>query len=289
MPDFLEERISGLVRMGASYVDEYAVDVVTTAGGQEYRSMIHPLPRRRFDISYLLDNETTYRELLGVYHRAHGRFAGFRVRCADEWSSNSRLAVPTAFDQPCALVSAGVYQLRKYYGRDKAAGATGYAYRNIYKPVAGTVLLSIGATAIRAADYSINTTTGRVTLAANKSWAITGISKASSAVLTIPGHSHAVGESVQVSGVSGMTEINGLRGLITSIAGSAVTVAINSSAFSTYTSGGVTNTRPQSGETVAAGYEFDFPVRFNTALPVGMDFPGYRVVDGVELIELLNP
>lgn len=85
MPDFLEERISGLVRMGASYGDDYAVDIVQTAGGQEYRSLIHPFPVRRFDVSYLLDTEKTYNELQALYHRAHGRFAGFRVRCVDEY------------------------------------------------------------------------------------------------------------------------------------------------------------------------------------------------------------
>lgn len=289
MPEFLEERISGLVRMGASYVDEYAVDIVTTAGGQEFRTLVHPFPVRKFDVSYMLDAAATYAELQALYHRAHGRFAGFRARCADEWSSASRVGVPSAFDQSCGLVSAGVYQLRKYYGTDKASGASGYAYREIKKPVAGTVLLGIGATAIRSADYTVDTTTGRITLAANKTHAITGISKASQAVLTFASHSHVVGESIHISGVAGMTQINGLRALITNVAGMNVTVAINSTAFGTYTSGGVTSTRPQSGETVTAGFEFDFPVRFNTALPIGQDFVNMRPVEGVELIELLQP
>jgi hypothetical protein len=44
-----------------------------------------------------------------------------------------------------------------------------------------------------------------------------------------------------------------------------------------------------SGEAITAGFEFDFPVRFNTTLPIGQDYPNYRPVDGVELIELLQP
>lgn len=289
MPDFLEERISSLIRMGSSYVDDYAVDIVTTSGGQEYRSLVHPFPVRKFDVSYLLDNNQTYAELQAIYHRAHGRFAGFRARCFDEWSSNGRTGTPTAFDQPMGLVSAGVYQLRKLYGTDKAAGATGYAYREIKKPVSGTVRVAIGATEIRNDDWSVDATTGRVTFAADKTVAITGISKASSAVLTVGANSFAVGESVQVSGVVGMTDINGMRGLVTARDTTTITVAINSTAFSTYTSGGVVHTRPQPGESVTAGFEFDFPVRFNTTLPIGQDYPGYRAVDGVELIELLNP
>ena len=289
MPDFLEERISSLIRMGSSYVDDYAVDIVTTSGGQEYRSLVHPFPVRKFDVSYLLDNNQTYAELQAIYHRAHGRFAGFRARCFDEWSSNGRVGTPTAFDQPMGLVSAGVYQLRKLYGTDKAAGATGYAYREIKKPVSGTVRVAIGATEIRAADWSVDATTGRVTFAADKTVAITAITRAASAVLTVGANSFAVGESVQVSGVVGMTQINGMRAMITARDTTTITVAINSTAFSTYTSGGVVHTRPQAGESVTAGFEFDFPVRFNTTLPIGQDYPGYRAVDGVELIELLNP
>lgn len=289
MPDFLEERISSLIRMGSSYVDDYAVDIVTTSGGQEYRSLVHPFPVRKFDVSYLLDNNQTYAELQAIYHRAHGRFAGFRARCFDEWSSNGRTGTPTAFDQPMGLVSAGVYQLRKLYGTDKAAGATGYAYREIKKPVSGTVRVAIGATEIRADDWSVDATTGRVTFDADKTTAITAITKAASAVLTVGANSFAVGESVQVSGVVGMTLINGMRALVTARDTTTITLSINSTAFSTYTSGGVVHTRPQAGESVTAGFEFDFPVRFNTTLPIGQDYPGYRAVDGVELIELLNP
>lgn len=289
MPDFLEERLSDLVRYGASYQDDYAVTISQTSGGQEYRAMTHPFPLRKFDISYLLSQDKTYNELQAVYHRAHGKFAGFRVRCYDEWSSNGRVSAPTSFDQPCGLISAGIYQLRKYYGRDKAAGATGYPYRSIYKPVAGTVLVAIGSTALAAAQYSTDATTGQVTLAANKTSAITGISKAANAVLTVASHTVANGDSFQISAVVGMVQINGLRATVISHTPTSITTSINSTAFSTYSSGGVFHTRPQTGEVVSAGFEFDFPVRFNSAMPIGQDFPGYRAVDGVELIELLNP
>lgn len=289
MADFLEERISSLVRMGASYTDDYAVEIVETSGGSEYRALVNPFPRRKFDVSYLLDNDQTYAELQAIYHRAHGKFAGFRIRCFDEFSSNGRNGTPTAFDQPMTLVSAGVYQLTKRYGTDKAAGATGYASRNIKKPVAGTTRVAIGVTEIRAADWSVATTTGRVTFAADQTYSITGITKAASAVITLGTHALVVGQSVHISGVLGMTQINGLRALITAITGTTITVAINSSAFNTWTSGGAVHTRPQTGEACTAGFEFDFPVRFNTAMPIGQDYPGHRSVDGVELIELLNP
>ena len=84
MADFLEERLLSLIRYGSSYADDYAVNVVMTSGGSEYRSLVHPFPVRTFDVSWMLDKDTTYTSLQGVYHRAHGKYAGFRARCEDE-------------------------------------------------------------------------------------------------------------------------------------------------------------------------------------------------------------
>ena len=288
MPDFLEERISGLVRMGASYGDDYAVDIVQTAGGQEYRSLIHPFPVRRFDVSYLLDTEKTYNELQALYHRAHGRYAGFRVRCVDEYSTNGRVGAPTATDDAALYVSTGVYQLRKYYGKSGTAGAAGYPYRLIKKPVAGTVKVSCGGFEYPSNQITTDTTTGRVTIA-NKTASISGINRDTAVVTFTAPHTFLVNDSVVFQGIVGMGTLNSVRARVSAVTSTTITIALTISYMAYYVSGGAGHTRPQSGEVVSGGCEFDFPVRFNTSLPIGQDFPGHRVVDGVELIELLNP
>lgn len=289
MADFLEERISADILTGASFQDDYSVEIVGDSSSVEYRAMRHPFPVRRFDISYLLERQEMWEELLNLYHRAHGKYAGFRIRCHDDWKSCSPSGTITAFDQTAGFVSTGVYELRKYYGTDGTAGASGYPYRKIKKPVSGTVKFGIGGREIRSADWSVDTTTGIITNAADSSFAITGISKAAQAVLTFASYSIQVGESFHISSVSGMTQINGLRGTVVSKIGSTITLDIDSTAFSTYTSGGVIHRAPQSGEVVTAGFEFDVPVRFNTNIPVGQDFTYWRSLDGIELVELLNP
>ena len=75
--------------------------------------------------------------------------------------------------------------------------------------------------------------------AVNQQYAITGITQASIAVLTIDGHPFTVGDPFQVTGVSGMTQINGLQGYVTFVTPNTIAVTINSSSFSAYTSGGV--------------------------------------------------
>ena len=289
MADFLEEVLYSTVKYGSSWQDEYNVNIVETSGGQEYRSLNHPFPKRTFSLDFELATADMWGNILDLYHRTHGTYAGFRAHCHDEDSSNGSLGTPTAFDQPMGLVSAGVYQLRKYYGLAGTAGAAGYPYRTIKKPQTGTTLVAIGATAIRSADWSVSTTTGQVTFAADQTFTITGITKASQAVITVTGHTLVTGQSVQISGVAGMTQMNGQRALITATATNQITVAINSTSYSAYASGGVVHTRPQAGETVTAGFRFHFPVRFKTVLPIGQDYPMHRVVDGVEFVEIFNP
>ena len=66
MADFLEERFCDLIRYGSSWQDDYAVQIVKTAGGQEYRSLTHPFPLRKFDVSYLLNRDDTASKLLAL-------------------------------------------------------------------------------------------------------------------------------------------------------------------------------------------------------------------------------
>jgi uncharacterized protein (TIGR02217 family) len=288
---FLEERISGLIRYGATWTEDFSVKDSKTAAGSYYGALVHPYPVRTFDASYMLDDARLWTELVNVYMRAYGTFAGFRARCFDEWSTNGARGAPTAGDQPLALISTGVYELRKYYGTDKTALAGyGYPHRKIKKPVAGTTRVAVaGVESTSVMSWTVDTTTGLVTFA-NTTKSITGISQAAAAVITLGiGHGFLAGESVYVSGVSGMTQINGARYYVTTVSPTTITVAVNSSAFSAYTSGGTVMTTPQSGESVTGGCEFDFPVHFLTKLPVGMDYPGWRPVESLQFEELLNP
>lgn len=68
--------------------------------------------------------------------------------------------------------------------------------------------------------------------------AITAITQASSVVITAVGNTFVRGDYVFIDGAGGMTEINNLFGTVISVSGSLVTVSINSSTFTAYTSGG---------------------------------------------------
>lgn len=77
----------------------------------------------------------------------------------------------------------------------------------------------------------------QVETAASAALTITGITKAAKAVVTAT-NTLAVGDVVVFAAVTGMTEINGEIGIVTAATGTTFTVAIDSTNFSTYASGG---------------------------------------------------
>jgi len=291
MPSFLEDRLPINIDYGSSFGEEYAVEIDTTANGNEYRRLRHNAPRARYDLSFDMRQQLwVMDEVVSLYHRVFGRFAGFRVKNLADYSSNGYTGMPTALDQACVLVSPGVYQLQKSYGGAGGTIIVGRPIRTVFKPVSGTVKIGMAGSEIHSSQWSVDTTTGLVTMAANKSRSIGAITKAAQAVVTVGTHTFLVGESVVITGVLGMTQINGVRAIITAITASTITIAHNSTTHSTYTSGGTAQTNPATNEIVLAGFEFDLPMRFDSDLS-GLTFDTFDTLStgGINLVEILNP
>lgn len=285
MAAFLDERFPTDIDYGSEFETVFANSTSRTVGGGEYRKLEHPYPMFTLDVDFTRMHNEVVARIVDLNMRAGGTFRPFRVKNYVDYSTNNYRGTPTALDQPMALVSAGVYQLTRWYGNSADPLCT---RRRLRKPVAGTVLVGVAGAAYPSGQWSVDNATGLVTMAANKTGTITAISKASSAVITVA-NTNVVGESVVISGVAGMTQINGIRALITARDASSITVAINSTAFSTYTSGGTVNTRPQTGESVTGGCQFDIPMRFTEELGGSFTSFGILSVNGVGLVEVLNP
>jgi uncharacterized protein (TIGR02217 family) len=290
MPEFLEERMPEEVRTGAQTRSAYQVQITRTAGGSEYRRLVHNLPMKSFVINFTSLRDDVIKRVLDLYDRAHGRYSGFRVRWPDDFTTRTDgRSAPTALDQTLSRISAGVYQLQKEYGQGGTPSGAGLPVRTIHKPVAGTAVVAVGG-ATWASGWTLASTTGRITFAANRTKAITGISKASQAVIDFgAAHSFTGSDTVHISGVAGMTEINGQRAAVTATSTNTITVAINSTGYSTYTSGGTANTQPQASETVTGGCEFDLPCRFNSDLDITLLTKTVRDIGSIEVVEILAP
>lgn len=357
---FLEELLPIRIKMGAVYGDDYAVEITRTASGREFRHLIHPYPVRSYTISTIEYASDIWDKMLALYHRCYGMYAGFRVRTLDDFSTNNHIDAPTATDQPLLYVSPRVYQLQKFYGEGATPLPIGLPARMIYKPVAGSVKVKLGAFEMMT-GWTVDTTTGLVTFDADRSrtitaitlgidtvltvgahgfvigemlkitgvvgttqlnnvihtvtaigattvtidtdsttysayvsgglidtgW-VTAISNATDAVITVGPHSYQAGELVYISGVVGMTEINGLRAAILSVAATTITVDLDTTTFTPYVSGGKLDTPPQQSETLTAGCLFDIPFRFNSKIDVEHLSRELRDIHDVEILELIN-
>lgn len=291
MGEFIEERLDTCFRIGAEAEDSFFTSVTTTANGARYVSLKNGKPYRTFDIEFVKYNKDLAEEIASLYYRTWGGFAGFRVKAwADFTTANDGQSGYTSLDCTLDIVSPGVYQLVKEYGRDKPAlTSIGRPRRTIFKPVSGKAVIAVAGLGYPNGT-TIDYTTGRVTLAANKTGVITGITKGASTTIAVA-NNFINGESVVISGVAGMTQINGRRALITASTGTSITIAINSSAFSDYTSGGTVQTRPLNTGTdiVTGGCEFDIPVAFDSNFNVQALSADVGQASGLTLVELLNP
>ena len=294
---FIDERFTESFSYGSSLGKDYAVDIIETDGWNEYRRQRNPYPRLEIDLDFSNRTEdwvNTY--LRDFYDRSGGKFGTFRWLNPTDYSTNGTKGVPTANDQACVAVASD-YQITKWYGTESVSTS---ARRRIRKPNTGTVLVGIRddySNAIPQTNgYTVAESTGLITFAANKSYFITNITQAATAVLTIGTHTLVANDTVHISSVSGMTEINGLRGTVLSKTATTITVDINTTAFTAFSltspNPAVVNTNPQTNEVVTAGCYFDIPVRFDSdSVEQILNRNASNVIMGtsVRLIEVLNP
>jgi len=170
---FLEERISVSVQHGVIIEDDYNVLITKTSGDQEYRALVHPIPRRLFTVRYIDTPQNLYASVLGLYHRAYGRFAGFRAKCLDDFTTNVQIQPPTALDMTLDVLTTTTFQLVKYYGAGGTALSIGYPKRVIHKPVSGTVKIAVAGIEVTT-GFTVDHTTGIITFAVAPVGTVTG-------------------------------------------------------------------------------------------------------------------
>lgn len=116
------------------------------------------------------------------------------------------------------------------YTQTTKENAGGFAGDGTTKTFAGTLSKQSALNTVFNTEFAAPVATGI---------SITAITAATQAVVTAPGNTFSVGDAILINGAGGMTQINNLIGIVTAIgSGSTITLSINSSTFSAYTSGG---------------------------------------------------
>ncbi len=163
MSDFHEARLPARLAFGCAGGVERRTEIVTLASGFERRTSPWTQGRRRWLIATAARPLDEVAELVAFFEARGGRLAGFRFRDPTDFKSCAPSAQPAASDQPLGTGdgSRKIFPLAKTYGTGPEA-----AVRLIAKPVAGTVKVAVAGVVLAANAFTVDTTTGLVTLAA---------------------------------------------------------------------------------------------------------------------------
>lgn len=265
----------------------YRTGVVETLSGREYRNARWSQSLRRYDVANNAKNQTEIDALIAFFEAvAQGRANMFRFK---DWTdyfvtvTNGILASGLGSGVP-------TYQLRKKY----VAGAY-TRYRNIQKPVAGSIVcyrnaspITVGASA---GNIAIDTTTGIITFVADVSRAISGHTVGSSHQFTTAADitGLVITSKVYITGVTGTAAsvLNGIAHTITGKTGSGpYTWTISTVTTGLTASSGTGAKYPQAADVLTWAGEFDVPVRFDVdEFMYSPEAQGIYLVNSLPIVE----
>lgn len=252
--DFVEEVLDLGVNYGVIGGPGFQTSIVATGNGKEYRNIDWPVEQGSWNLGSRTLNNDDLKTLTDFFRRRRGRAVAFLYKDWNDWKSTD-LVGPS----PDGVITA--FQLSARYG---AGDAEVYSKPLAYLK-ASSETIQIGTVTVPSTQYTLDTSTGIVTFDANVAGVITGATQANPVVLSVAnGNSFTVGESVHVDSVGGMTELNGNRYVIEAKSASSITITVDGTGFTAYTSGGNANTLPQTGEALGGAVEFYKRVRFDT-------------------------
>lgn len=157
---FLEIQFPCGVSMGSTAGPERRTEIVTLGSGFEERNSRWSDSRRVYNAGYGLKSLNDIHNVVDFFEEARGKLYGFRWKDYIDFKSCQPENSVTALDQTIGIGdgTTSTFQLKKRYG----SGSTPW-YRDIKKPVAGTVRIAVnGVVKTITTHFTVDTTTGLV-------------------------------------------------------------------------------------------------------------------------------
>lgn len=288
MPVFMESpRFPEDISSGVSFGPEFVTVVSGNQAGFESRNRVRSRALCRGECAHAVRLAAQLTTLLTFFRSVGGRHAGFRFK---DWSDFVLLDADSNLSLVAGTVSQ--YQINKLY----RAAAGFEEIRIIKKPVVGTVVLKdAGATVTAGAgagQYSVDTTTGIISLVASQTRSISTHTVGASHKFTLGSAlspQPLVGQKVAVSGITGTAAaaLNNLLHTVTAVLGADVTVSTNTAGL-TASAGTLSLYRQQADLTAAC--QFDVPCRFDTdSMPTRIEAFQVYSWGQIPVVELRNP
>lgn len=161
---FHDVRFPTDISRGATGGPERRTDVVVLGSGHEERNARWADSRRAFNAGYGVKTLDQIHAVVAFFEERRGRLYGFRWKDHTDWRSGVPSVTPGALDQTLGLGdgATATFQLRKRYGEAFAPW-----YRDIAKPVTGSVLVAVaGEIVASGTHYTIDHSSGRITFLA---------------------------------------------------------------------------------------------------------------------------
>jgi uncharacterized protein (TIGR02217 family) len=273
-PEIDEVQLNVELSEGAMFGPTFSTLVIEGSTGREQRLPQWEVSRYEGDVSHVQHSRETMRELIAFWLARRGPSRGWRFK---DWTDFE------ATNEPLMPNGSPFVQLIKTY----ASGGVEYV-RNIFKPQENAVPVTLRKATVDYPTFTVDTTTGMVTLDAEASFNITGITNAAQAVVSVASHSYSMGDVLYISGVVGMDDFNELTCIVLSTTGTTITTDIDSSLFDAYAGGGTLALYVQPDEVLDWSGEFDVPVRFkNDKMQVSAPSSEERDWTSIEIVELL--
>ena len=159
---FHEVRLPLRLSLNASGGPGRRTDIVALSNGGETRNARWADARRRYDAGTGLRGLDDLYELTAFFEARRGQLYGFRFRDPVDHASCPPGQTVTAIDQQIGTGDGAqvLFELVKTY-----ADAGGSTVRRIEKPVEGSVVLAVDGLALEPGDFSVDHSTGLVTIA----------------------------------------------------------------------------------------------------------------------------
>lgn len=247
------------ISLNASGGPSFNTTVTVNASGVEQRTPNWLRDRLKWDVAHAAKLPAAYKPLVAFFRLANGKTYAFRFK---DWTDYQATFAEGVLGLGVGT-GAPTLPLGKIY---EFAGVT--TVRTIFKPRPGTLAVKMDGTLLTegssAGNWEVDLSQGLVTFTTTVTKSITAISKASSGVVTSASHGVTNGQWVWISGVVGMVEINNMLALVSSATTDTFATGINTTAFTTYASGGTVKFYPQPGNLLTASFNFDVQARFDT-------------------------
>jgi len=260
-PVFLDD-----IGLTSSLGPSYSTDVTTLASRAESRLKDWQDARGVYNLSMGIRDYTDLSYIINFFHVAKGRKNEFLMKDWNDYTSahNPSTAI-TSTDSELGQGDgvATTFQLSKTYS---IPGTTKVETAQITQPVLSSLLLSIGGVASKFSSISASGL-GTIANRAGVGGVINSLTPGTTTVIHFTSNTGTaiLGESIVMKDVLGMVELNGVRCTVLAASGYWTTLDIDSSGFSAWAGGGrLDYSLPQEGEAVAAGFEFNKAVRFDT-------------------------